>query len=149
MDYNTPDILCSACLSHCLGRQLTSLGCVIPPLYANHRGATRSAGCSWCVEIAQPVPVVLNNSRAQDLSFQASLCITLLDTEHPYHWVVDFVGIRTFSILISLTHCVPLTAFLSPLLSRLGGPSTRAPGFGWEPVATDGDVDGIEMTESR
>jgi hypothetical protein len=42
-----------------------------------------------------------------------------------------------------------LTAILSPLLSRLYGPSTRTPGFGWEPVATDGDGDEIEMTESR
>jgi hypothetical protein len=58
------------------------------------------------------------------------------------------VGIRMFPALISLTYCVSLTAFLSPLLSRLGGPTTRAPGFGWQPVATDGDGDGIEMTES-
>jgi len=38
---------------------------------------------------------------------------------------------------------------LSPLLSRLYGQSTRTPGFGWQPVATDADSDGIEMTESR
>ena len=54
-----------------------------------------------------------------------------------------------FAALISFTHLASLTAILSPLLSRLYGPSTRAPGFGWQPVATDGDGDGIEMTESR
>jgi hypothetical protein len=69
--------------------------------------------------------------------------------EHPCRWEVDFVGIEMFAVLISLTYRASLTAFLSPLLSRLYGPSTRAPGFGWEPVATDGDNDGIEMTESR
>jgi hypothetical protein len=54
-----------------------------------------------------------------------------------------------FAALINFTHRASLTAILSPLFSRLYGPSTRAPGFGWQPVATDGDGDGIEMTESR
>jgi hypothetical protein len=83
MDHDTPDVLCSACLSFDLGWQLTSLGCVIPPAHANHRGATRGAGCSWCVEIAQPVPIVLKKN-AKDLSCRGSLCTTLLNTEHPF-----------------------------------------------------------------
>lgn len=48
-----------------------------------------------------------------------------------------------------LTFRAVLTAIFSPLLSRLFGPSTQTPGFGWQPVATDGDVDEIEMAESR
>lgn len=48
-----------------------------------------------------------------------------------------------------LTYHAVLTAICSPLLSRLFGPSTRTPGFGWQPVATDGDVDEIEMAEGR
>ena len=84
MDYNTPDVLCSACLSFDfdLGWQLTSLGCVISPAHANYRGATRGSGRSWCVEIAQPVPIVLKISK--HLSCRASLYTTLLNTGHPF-----------------------------------------------------------------